>query len=69
MSTFKSPDRDWYHGYHIGAVLIGDEIHSRIDVQSGDIITTIQQTVIRTHERLIREKLIELGWTPPPEKP
>ncbi|AYR23014.1 hypothetical protein [Herbaspirillum rubrisubalbicans] len=62
-------DDDLFHGYHLGIQLVGDAIHTKIEYQCNRYRQTVMESLIQTRDRQIREKLIELGWTPPPDKP
>lgn len=45
-----------------------NEATGEIFCQSADVANSLRAEVLKTKEKLVRESLIELGWTPPQEK-
>jgi len=48
--------------------LIVQEVDYRDDLARHDLRAAIQRSMVNTMDAQVREALIALGWTPPPDK-
>lgn len=54
--------------FGVDTTVIGNEIRQEFYKEHENVRTTIMRQVMDVAERDVRNALIKLGWTPPPER-
>lgn len=59
-------DQRMIAAYEVNTWAVNNEIHQEVCSKFAGITEVVYHSVICLGDRQVREKLIELGWTPPP---
>jgi hypothetical protein len=54
--------------YKVSPVFIDDKYCVETEIIVNDYVSKLTRIIIDTEDQLVRQRLIDLGWTPPKDK-